>query len=52
MANFWVDMALSVVFAVLKSVIKNAESKEEMKKAFLKLYRQIQVAYADDPDFQ
>ena len=51
MGDYWVDMALAVMFSVLKGSIKNAESKAKMKKAFLKLFNQIKIVYAGDPDF-
>jgi hypothetical protein len=50
--DFWVGMALSVIFSVLKQSVKNPASKAAMKAAFLKLYTQIKALYADDPDFQ
>jgi hypothetical protein len=49
--NFFVPMALSIIFQVLKLVIKNPSAKEEMKAACLKLRDSINAAYADDPDF-
>lgn len=50
--NFWIDMALSVIFSVLKQIIKNGESKEDMRAACLKLYNTIKIAYSGDPDFE
>ena len=52
MADFYVDLGLSIVFSVLRVVIKNPGKKEEMKKALLKLRNQIELAYAGDPDFE
>jgi hypothetical protein len=50
--DFWVDMALAVMFSVLKQVIKNPDKKAAMKAAFLKLRNTINIAYDDDPEFQ
>ncbi len=51
MNDFWVDMALSVLFSVLKQVVKNPAKKAELKKAMLKLRDTINIAYGGDPDF-
>lgn len=46
--DFWIDMSLSVVFAVLKQKTKlNA-----LRPAMVKLYRSISAAYADDEAFR
>ena len=45
--DLWIDVA----FAVLLRTIKNERSARQLKKAFLKLYRAIERAYAHDPDF-
>jgi hypothetical protein len=50
--DFYVSMALAVIFQVLKTVIKNPKSKADMKSACLKLRNSINAAYADDPDFE
>ncbi|MGH9492607.1 MAG: hypothetical protein ACRD2K_03820 [Terriglobales bacterium] len=52
MGDFWVDMALAIVFSVLKQVVKNPGRKEALKKAFLKLRNTINAAYAGDSDFE
>lgn len=51
MTDFWLEMALSVLFATLKQIIKNPEKKADVKKAMLKLRNTIDVAYGDDTDF-
>jgi hypothetical protein len=51
MFDFYISMALAVLFQVLKQVVKNPKSKEELKKAMLKLRNAINTAYADDEDF-
>lgn len=51
MGGFWVEMALAILFSVLKQVVKNPASKESLKRAMLKLYSSIKLAYAGDPDF-
>lgn len=52
MNNFWIPMALSVLFEVLSETVKNPQSKAKLKKALLKLRNAINTAYFDDPDFQ
>lgn len=49
--DYFVDMGLAILFSVLKNVVKNPSKKDEMKKAFLKLRNNINIAYAGDPDF-
>jgi hypothetical protein len=51
MQDYWIDMALAVLFSALKSAVKNTQSKVNMKKAFLKLYMAIKNLYAGDEDF-
>ncbi len=51
MQDFLISMALSIIFEVLKTVVKNAQSKGKMKAALLKLRNSINVAYSGDPDF-
>jgi len=51
MNDFYLDLALSVLFSTLKTVIKNEERKAALKKAMLKLRNAIDVAYGDDDDF-
>lgn len=51
MDSFWVDMALSVIFSVLKQVIKNPGKKTDLKAAMLKLRNTINTVWAGDPDF-
>jgi len=52
MGDFWVDMALAIVFSVLKQVVKNPERKAALKRALLKLRNTIDAAYAGDADFE
>jgi hypothetical protein len=49
--DFYISMALSIIFQVLKQAVKNKKSKSDMKSAFLKLRDQINVLYAGDRDF-
>jgi len=51
MGDFWVDLALSVVFSTFKQVVKNPAKKEQLKKAMLKLRNMINAVYAGDADF-
>jgi predicted solute-binding protein len=48
--DFWVEMALSVVFAVLREVVKNPTRKAALKKAMVKLRNVVTVAYPPDQD--
>lgn len=43
--DFLIPMALSVVFAVLKSVVKNPAHKAQMESAFTKLRDGLNAAY-------
>jgi ABC-type uncharacterized transport system permease subunit len=52
MQDYLISMALAILFSVLKQSVKNAQSKANMKAAFLKLFNAIKALYADDPDFQ
>ena len=47
MQDFLVSMGLSVIFEVLKNVVKNKDSKEKMRKAMLKLFNAIKTAYPE-----
>lgn len=49
--DFYISMALSIIFQVLKQSVKNKKSKADLKAAFLKLRDQINALYADDEDF-
>ena len=51
MSDFYVDLALTVLFSTLKTAIKNEERKASLKKAMLKLRNAINVAYAGDEAF-
>ena len=51
MKDFWVEMAISVILAVLKQTVKSPEKKAELKKSMLKVRNNIDVVYADDEDF-
>lgn len=51
MNDFLINMGFSTLFTFLKS-LKGEKNKAKYRAAVLKLYRNIQVAYADDPDFQ
>lgn len=51
MNDFLINMGLSTLFTFLKS-LKGTKNKAKYKAAILKLYRSIQSAYSDDPDFQ
>ena len=46
------QMIISMALAVILETIKNPAKQATMKKAFLKVYQTIKIAYAGDPDFQ
>ncbi len=45
MGSFWVEMALSIIFAVLKQVVKNPTHKAELRRAMEKLRDTLLVVY-------
>jgi len=49
--GFSIDMALAVLFRVLKNAVKSKQAKKDMKQSMLKLRNAINDLYADDPDF-
>jgi len=48
----WWRMLLTTALYTLKDVVKNPESKAQLRGICLEMYRLIQAAYAGDPDFQ
>lgn len=52
MNDFWLPMALSIIFQVIKQSIKNPRAKADLKSAMLKLRNQINLMYVGDPDFE
>lgn len=50
--EFLINMGINIVLTLLGSSIKNPKSKEQYKKAMLKVYNGIKTAFAGDPDFQ
>ena len=51
MGDYFVDMALGIIFSALKVLVKNPKRKGQLKKAFLKLRDAINTAFAGDSDF-
>lgn len=51
MENYLLGIAVSVLLTALKDSVKNAAHKATLKSIALKIYTQIGVVYADDPDF-
>jgi hypothetical protein len=47
MNDWYVDLGFSVVFSLLKRVIKNPSSKADMRSIFRKIYAQIELAYPE-----
>lgn len=50
MGDFWVDMAFSIVFSVLRQVVKNPEKKKALARAFIKLRNAVTLAYPPEQD--
>ena len=48
MQDFLISMALSVLFTLLKTFIKNPAAKEQVKKALVKLGKAIIEAYPEE----
>lgn len=48
MPSWLIPMALSIIFDVLKLVVKNPDHKEAMKAALVKLGKAIIAAYPDE----
>ena len=48
--DFWLRMALSIVFGVLEEVIKNPAKKAAVKRAMVKLRNALLLAYPPDQD--
>ncbi len=51
MGSFYFQLGLTVVFQLLRQVVKDPDSREKMKGILLQLRDTINAAYADDPDF-
>jgi hypothetical protein len=47
MFDFWQDLAFSVMFTLLRGLVKNPQKKEEMRKVFYKLDTLIHAAYPE-----
>ena len=48
--DYFVDMALAVLFGTLRQVVKNPEKKAALKKAMCKLRDALIVAYPPEQD--
>ena len=51
MTSFYFQLGLTVVFQLLREVVKNVDSRAKMKETLLQLRDTINAAYADDPEF-
>lgn len=47
MMEFWIDLAFSVMFTLLRGLVKDPKKREEMRKVFLKLDTLIHAAYPE-----
>lgn len=47
MGDFWIDLAFSVLFTLIKGLIKDPVKKEQYRRAFLKLAGYINMAYPE-----
>lgn len=48
----WFDFGLSVVLTTLKSAVKNAEKKQKLRSAAIKIAATINAIWADDEEFE
>ena len=48
--DFWLNMALAVLFSTLKEVVKNPDKKAALQRALVKLRNQLSIAYPPDED--
>lgn len=46
-----IESQLTMLLTIVKTTVKNPVSKARFRSVFLKLYRAIKVAFADDEDF-
>jgi hypothetical protein len=51
MDKAWINIGITLVLSVIKDSFKNPKAKEEFKKALKKIRDQINLLYADDPEF-
>lgn len=49
--DYFFRMALSLVLETLKEIVKNPAKKEELRKAMMKVSKEIAKVYADDEEF-
>lgn len=53
MNDFFIDLGLTALLALLtREIPTNGNTKSKWKRALLKLFKAIAVAYKDDPDFK
>ncbi len=52
MGDYWVQMALSVLFSVLQVVVKNPARQKELARAMIKLRKSLEAAYPPEMDEQ
>ena len=50
MEDYLISMAINVLLTTLKSLIKNPDKKQTLKKALMKVYFAIEALYIDDND--
>lgn len=51
MNDFIISMGINVVLTLLGQVIKNPKSKDNYRRAMLKIHNAIKTAFTGDPDF-
>lgn len=47
MEGFWIDFALSIIFTLLRGLVKDPEKRESMRRAFYKLDGLIHFTYPE-----
>jgi len=48
MQDYWLDMALSIVFSVVRATVKNKEMKEQLRASLVKLRDKLIMLYPLD----
>jgi hypothetical protein len=49
--DFWKEFIINHAIGIILAHVKNSESQQKYKRAFLKIRNAINNAYAGDPDF-
>ena len=47
-----INMGINIVLTLLSGTIKNKKSKEQYRRAMLKIFNAIKLAFAGEPEFE